>query len=342
MGIRINMGVWNGVFAVPCDVVDKFLKTTAHQQLKILLFLLRHSDRDFSVDELANEFNMHPIDVKDCITYWVNEGLLAENNCEYIPVENKNASQNSDDIPEIKPVQNITNNTDEAQTKKVRPLSRQQKPDMLYVSARLRESGELSYLMQEAEVILGRPLSNSDSATLVMLHDDDGLPVDVIIMILQYAKSEGKLAMRYIEKIGISWASEEVDTLEKAESKIKEIHNSRESWKKVSRIFGLKIAGTPTKAQLECSNRWLKQWRYSDEMIRLAYEICLDTKGEYNLKYIDGIIKRWREDAIQTKADYEAYLNNNSKKQSGTKKQSAGKSASYNLDDAKNDDLFDL
>ena len=54
-----------------------------------------------------------------------------------------------------------------------------------------------------------------------MLHDTDGLPVGVIIMLMQYAVSVGKGNIKYIEKMAISWANEEIDTVEKAENKIR-------------------------------------------------------------------------------------------------------------------------
>ena len=335
MNFKLNMGAWSNVFAVPTQIVDKHLKTAGHKQLQVLLYMLRNADKELSIELLSKEFNMHPMDAKDCLIYWENENILCKIDNEYKPSETTQ-QQNNDIVPTKSDDVKISNQL--KPTKKVRTISKPQKPDMIFVASRIKNSSELQYLMREAEAILSKPLSNSDFSTLVMLYDDDGLPIDVIIMILQYAKAEGKASMRYIESLGLNWASEEIDTLEKAEMKISQIKRNRSNWEKISKIFGIKNTGSPTKYQVDCSARWLDEWKYSSEMIRLAYEISVDSKGIYNLKYIDGIIKRWRKDAIQTKEDYDTATT--SKKENA--KTDNNKSSSFNLDTEEQSDLFDI
>ncbi len=348
MDFKLNLGAWNNIFAVPTNIIDKHLKTAGHKQLQILLYMLRNADKELSLDLLASEFNMHPIDVKDCLQFWETENVIKKSDNNFIPSEEKTVSpsQNINQGVSSTANESISNETSQVNSslpkltaKKSRSMSRPQKPDMIFVSSRIKNSEELQFLMQEAEMIFGKPLSNSDFSTLVMLHDDDGLPVSVIIMILQFAKSEGKASMRYIERLGIDWASDEIDTLEKAEFKISDIKRKRSNWETISKIFGVRNAGSPTKYQIECSTRWLDEWKYSKEMLRLAYEISIDSKGEYNLKYIDGIIKRWRKDSIQTRADYDSIMQNKISKQSTN---SNTGTASFDLNAENHSDLFDI
>ena len=355
MNFKLNLGAWNNIFAIPTDIVDKHLKTAGHKQLQILLYMLRNTSKTLSIELLAQEFNMHEIDVKDCLLFWECEGIISKTDDTYTPCKTSTSDQlfnektdtlENTETEIIKPTEISatvdTNNTSTKlqTTKKSRAVSRPQKPDMIYVSARIKNCKELQFLMQEAEDILGRTLSTSDFSTLVMLHDDDGLPTDVIIMLLQFCKSNGKTAIRYIERVGVNWASEEIDTLEKAENKIKEINQNKDSWRIVSNIFGITNTGSPTKLQTECATRWLKEWKYSAEMLRIAYEITIDTKGEYNLKYIDGVIKRWRKNAIQTVDDYKSLTEN--KSSASNKNKNEQQNSSYNLDLVNQSDLFDL
>ena len=67
----------------------------------------------------------------------------------------------------------------------------------------MNEDESIAFLMRSADEIFGRMTSNSDKETLLMIHEYDGLPVDVLIMLLQYALSVGKCNMRYIEKMAI-------------------------------------------------------------------------------------------------------------------------------------------
>lgn len=333
MGININLGAWNGVFAVPNDVVDKYIRLATEKQLKVLLWLLRNAGSEYTAEEIAQALSVHPLDIGDYIQFWVNAGLLCEMPQGLVPAQR----QAEKPLPEEKADGQAQAQQEKvpAEKKKPRALSRPQKPDSAYVAKRLSESGELSFLMEEAQVILGRPLSGGDSATLLMLHEDDGLPVDVILMILQYAVGEGKTAMRYIERVGADWASEDIDSVEKAEEKLRAIAGTKDAWRKVSRIFGLNSTGSPTKTQLECAGRWVNEWKYQEEMLRLAYETCVDTKGEYNLKYIDGIIKRWHSAGITAPQDVE-----NAKKPK--KKETAQKrGTSYDIDELESLSMFD-
>lgn len=74
--IGIDLGSWNGVFAVPNSVVDEHIKLAGAAQLKVLLFVLRHSGEAINTEQLGAELNMHPADVSDSINFWINCGLL--------------------------------------------------------------------------------------------------------------------------------------------------------------------------------------------------------------------------------------------------------------------------
>ena len=51
-----------------------------------------------------------------------------------------------------------------------------------------------------------------------MLFDDYGLPADVILMLLQYAKSRGRDNTSYIESVGKSWADRGINSHERAQA----------------------------------------------------------------------------------------------------------------------------
>lgn len=321
--ININLGAWSSVFAVPSEIVDKYIKLAGAAQLKVLLWILKNAGTPFKVEDIGNALSMHTADVRDCIEFWVTAGLLCKNDNCLVPKEESTAQVPLQMTQTAKEINNQHTAQKESQTEvakeaavpveepPIKPAppkrapARTQQPDSIFVAQRINGDENLANLMQEAQVILGRPLSHGDSATLLMMHDTDGLPVDVILMILQYAVGEGK-GMRYIEKMGINWASEGIDTHEKAEEKIWEISKTKDAWHKVAQTFGINNPGTPTDAQLEYANRWINLWGYSLEMLRIAYETCVDTKGEYNLRYINGIIKKWHTSGILTEKELEA------------------------------------
>lgn len=340
MEYKINLGAWSSVFAVPCDVVDKHIKLAGAAQLKVLLWVLRNSDKGFTVEDISADLGMHSADVKDSMQFWETAGLICINNMEISPASTATKQAINEEV------HNTTiNTTVPTEAKPQRALLRPLRPDSLFVAQRMNEDDNIASLMQEAELILGRPLSGGDTSTLLMLHDNDGLPVAVILMLLQFAMGEGKANMRYIEKVGVSWATDEVFTIERAEEKIEEINKKKNAWELVKRTFGLNTAGSPTKIQIEYSNRWINEYSLPTDLIREAYEICINTKGQYNIKYIDGIIKKWYTEGLKTLADVKKYqeiatTGSKAKQQPTNNKKEQWQNKSFDLKDIEGKDIF--
>ena len=78
MSVRINLGGWGSVFAVPSCIVDEHLKLASPQQLKVILFLLRNSEKSYTYKEIGDTLLIHEEDVKDSVTFWKERGVLAD------------------------------------------------------------------------------------------------------------------------------------------------------------------------------------------------------------------------------------------------------------------------
>lgn len=336
MSFSINLGDWGSVFVVPTSIVDKHIKLAGAAQLKVLLWILRNSGKDFTIDDIAKALSMHPADVKDAVQYWVETKVIAKREDGLYPCDSNFNEKECDKTKEIGDSQKK-----ELLNPKPQPvISRPQKPDMESVAKRISENSSVASLMQEAQVVLGRTITNGDCSTLLMLHDYYGLPIDVIIMVLQYASSVGKTNMKYIEKVAISWISDGIDTLQKAENKIKELDQKNRAWRKVENIVGIEHR-SPTAKEAEMTNRWVNEWGYSSEMIREAYERCVDARGKYIATYIDTIIKRWHSLKITTIAQA---IDEKGKQQYSSANEKTAKSkstASYDIDEYEKSSIFD-
>ena len=337
MAYNINLGVWGSVFAVPSVVVDEHLKIASAYQLKVLLYLLKNNSTTMDENTIGDALNMHPDDVKDSLSFWV---------------ERKVISVSEDKIAPVKPAETVTESfsvttvmSEEEPKKSKRPMSRPTRPEPGYVIKRLGSDPGLAMLMDEAQRIFGRMLSNAEAGTLVMLMDTDGLPVDVILMLLQYCADNGKGTMRYVEKIGIEWGSEGVNTIDLAEAKIRSLTESYSCYNRVATTFGMKNVGSPTKKQLSLANQWVSTWSFSEDMLRLAYERCVDSKGELNMDYINGILKKWYMAGWKNPDDIEKEESESPKKsmKKATKKKSNAleSDASYDIDEYEKKSIFD-
>lgn len=319
--ININLGNWNSVFAVPSKVVDEGLKFSDGVKLKVLLYVLRSSG-NASIDEkaISDATGVNITDIPEALEYWVNMGILAKSGEVYSP-----APKSESEVCESKTeVEKIAEGVDEK--KRRFSVTRPQKPDYVYTAQRLAADEELGILVNEAQGLLGKTLSNSDVATLLMLKDTCGLPLDVILMLIGYCISIGKGNMRSIDRLGIEWADNGVYSVEAADNRIRMAKQASVNFSIVSQAFELKNIGSPTKKQLEYSGKWVGDWKFSPEMLREAYERCVDAKGEAKFSYIDGILKRWHAQNIKTLAELKAA-------ESKPQAKAGKRTASYDIDE---------
>jgi len=330
MKYSLNLGQWNSIFAVPSALVDKHIKLATEAQLKVILYILRNSHASSTAD-ISSALNISEDEVENAVGFWMNRGLIREADGQLTP----GVSDNTDTPAKVPRAERNT------------AVSRAVRPDSAFVTKILKSDANLSGLMEEAQAVLKKPLSPGDIATLVMLYDSFGLPCEVLAMLLNYAVSVGNANMRFVERTGISWSDNGVFTVEAAEREIERLAQSKEAWGRVSALFGLHNSGNATKAQLSAAERWLYTWRFTDDMIVEAYERCVNAKGEYNMSYINGILKKWYEKRILNLDDLKKYESAGAKKPSSktsTKQRGSvfsADSASFDLSKYEKQSLFD-
>ncbi|MBQ5566029.1 MAG: DnaD domain protein [Clostridia bacterium] len=372
MNYTVNLGCWNSIFAIPTDIVDKYLKIAGSAQLKVLLYILRHSGSKFELNDIADYLNMSTFDVKDCIEFWVSFNVISVNNNIISPAAfNSNVKQSEPQntpAPVVPVVPNESNNNNsqtvhnnninisnspkEPEVKKDEPqtavktyekpsdtvVSRPLRPDPIYVAKRISEDKEIEALLNEAQYILGRPVSPNENAGMIMLHDNEGLPCEVILMLLTYGVS-AKKGMRQIEAMGAAWAKEGIRTVEQADNKISQLDEINESCRKVFSILHFEQR-TPSDKEEKIYTRWIKEWKFSDEMIKEAYDICINSKGKYIINYVNTILQRWYESGIRTVEQVHAQRPSNNAKKNNGNNDGSGNNSSFDISDLNGLSMF--
>ncbi|MGX8701751.1 DnaD domain protein [Caproiciproducens sp.] len=338
MSYSINLGDWNSVFAVPCSVVDQHIKLAGSVQLKVLLWELRHAGDPFEATDIAKALCIDKADVADAMLYWQQTGLFCEKDKELTPPgRTETVPENKEAVPMEKGPEHEPEKPGPAPAEKPRRLFfRPQKPDNAFVAKRIGESTEIACLMQEAEQILGRLISNGDSAMLLMLHDDFGLPADVIIMLLQYVVSIGKANTRYIEKVAMNWADEEIFTHEKAEEKLRRLDESQKAWRVVEQAAGIPHRAPSTKEQAFASV-WVAQWKFTLPLIHEAYERSVDNTGKFTISYMNKILERWNREGISTLEQAQK----DKEERAAARKSANPQKTSYDIEEYERSSVFD-
>ena len=106
MSVKINLGAWNSVFAVPSKIVDEGLKFSDGVKLKVLLYVLRNADRQLDTESISAATGVNVTDIPEALEYWINMGILAKNNDVLSPIESKSSDIISEPVqePELEPV----------------------------------------------------------------------------------------------------------------------------------------------------------------------------------------------------------------------------------------------
>lgn len=311
MAYRIDLGCWNGIFAVPNCVADEHLKLAGAASLKLLLYLLRYSGRSVSSEELTEVFHLAPADVADALSFWIERGVLTQNEDLMTPPPQKESTPAASLV--FEPLTQASETETSAGQVIPKPESlvvrRPPSPTRLTgteLARKVEADPELGLLIEKTQEILdGRLLTPSDMSVIVSIHDWAGMPADVLLMLLEYMKGEGKTSLRAIETAAYRWVDAGIDSHERAEAYILE----QKSLKGIEGQFAsaLGIGGQKlTSKQREYFRRWGIEWGFELPLVELAYERNIDNTAKLSFPYIDKILSAWYAEGYKTVSDVES------------------------------------
>ena len=333
MNYTVKKKIRGGVFEIPEIIADKHLKFASGEQIKVLLYVLRHPEKSQSAHAIAKFLKMDETDVEDCLQYWVLTNILEDE--ETAAKEKDVAPAKEKTEKPAEPVKFVPGQKKEPETVKSEEKVEYTKPTQAEIAARLDESAEIRSLFSDLQSKLGKTIGYDGQATIICLYDHFGLPAQVIFMLVDYCVSIGKTGYSYIEKAGSSWAEQEIDTVEKAAKKIDSLNKINKFWNKFAIAQGLPNA-KPTAKQAVYLSRWLDEYKMSFDMICLAYEETLERTGKISFSYADKILANWHESGFKTPDDVERAAKDRA---AAAKKPAGNPDASYNLDRVKSKDV---
>ena len=193
------------------------------------------------------------------------------------------------------------------------------------VARELREGSAFGLLLKEVQRTLGRTLPTGDTVKLFGIYDYLGLPPEVILQLVAYAKSEcqrvsgpGRIpTMNYIEKMAFTWAREGLFSLPAAERYI--MARAEQRTNENTLAAALRISG---RALTASERKYLDQWAemgFGPEAVAIAYDRTVLRTGKLAWSYMNKILKSWHAQGLHTPEEIEAG--------DGRKKAPAGKDA---------------
>ena len=280
MDYILNPSAMHSVFMVPSEAVKSYIKLASAEQLRVLLYTMSNISTGIDPDS-ASEYLGIPLDnVRDALNFWCDAGVFSKNSTvEFVKAPAK---------------RNV------AKTEVVKPTREE-------IAMMGSTDEKVVFLLREAELKFKRPLRFSEMQSLVSLYADDGMDVSLILMIVEYAINEGKSSIRFINETARIWQDNGVDSVVAAEEQIERINRQKSAWAIVERSFGIEHRQPSTK-ELEFSERWIVQWGFSREMLKAAYDSCIDSKTKLSMPYINKILESWHTKGYKTATDTNSYV----------------------------------
>ncbi|MBR3836485.1 MAG: DnaD domain protein [Clostridia bacterium] len=294
MAYTINPAVFGSMFAVPSQIVDNNLKLASASQLKTLLWIFRHASEPIDPAVISREINYRESDVCDALTVLCEWGVIASDGNVTVQLP----------APAPAPTPAAVSAPVATEIKKELPELALVKPSYDQVIARCEESPEIAHMFTDIEGLLGKTLGYDSECILLMMHDQYGLPVEVIYMLVSHCVSIGKGNLAYIAKVGKTWGEKEIDTIEKADEQITLLNACISLWKEFAGMAGIQNP-RPTASQSAYLQTWSREFRYGTDMIYLAYEETLDHSGKISFAYMNKVLANWHEKGLKTPSDVE-------------------------------------
>jgi DnaD/phage-associated family protein len=166
------------------------------------------------------------------------------------------------------------------------------------------DNSSVKGMLQDIEKLIGRPLSPKEMTLYLGWQKDFNFSPELILLLIQYCVSKGKVDYRYIEKIAMAWHDSNIKDIEGAQSFIKRHEDKWTNIRKILTYLGIK-SGDVMKPQEDILAKWLNVYKFPTEIIYKACDICFERLNRADFKYIDGILNSWFKDNIKSLEDIE-------------------------------------
>lgn len=309
---------------VPIYFIESIMPAANPTFVKIYIYALMLASTGSTVDNglIASKLGILESDVVGAFSYWQSAGVITYENdmIMFLPLDGTMAL-NTQSAAVQKPVRTApASEQPSAQTVNTAQAPNYSASD---VAKAMSEDSILAEIFTVAESMLAKPLSTQDTKTLYSFYDWLHFKPEIIILLLDHCISMGKTSMNYIEKVAIAWHDNGLFTAEDVEAYLKDSQSKKSFLYGVRKILGI-LDRNPTATEEKFINNWNEQYHMSEDMVALAYDICIVQTRKLSMPYMDKIMQRWHENGITT---VEAAKLDQSSFKANSKNQAAGNTA---------------
>lgn len=308
--------------AVSNCFIDNYMTEANDAQLKVYLYLLRmfQANQATSISDMADLFNHTEKDILRALKYWEKKKLLALDydssknltaiQLRSINAENPAAPQPADIVPlPSKQVVSADNAGTQTATGLQAAANTQaagstgstlpEKPSYSLDDLKaFRSNEETEQLLFIVEQYIGKPLTPSEMKTILFIYDKLGFSSDLIDYLIEYCVGRDKRDFRYIEKVALSWAEDQITTPKQAKALARKYDKTVYA---VMKALGKN--GNPTPKEASYIMRWTKELGFTLPVIEVACERTVLATDKHRFEYADSILTSWNRSHVHSVED---------------------------------------
>ena len=323
------------VTSIHNDFIEKYMPQANGSYVKVYLYLakcMQHGEKKLSISCLADRMENTEGDVLRALAYWEKQGLLIldrdpdseeitgidmlfpeDLGGEMVPASTAAVVSEAErqqmteagspigaDMPDMddgaeQPArEEIPDSMDMySQPGQDEDTDRLAKVPAAATKRDLSDDPEYAFLLPAVEQYMQRPLYPGEISLLEYLYVDLDFSAELILHLYEYCIGLDKTAPAYIRKVALNWHEKGVQTVE--EAKREAVEYSR-IYQVISKAFGF---GRPlAEAEMKIADRWVRDYGYSEDMIKEACGRTMLHIHKADFKYTEGILKNWKNSNI--------------------------------------------
>jgi len=279
--------------------IDEYMPKANGEFVKVYIHLIRcaaSTDKDLSLEKIADTFTCTESDIKRALRYWEGLGLLTltkdnSDNIKGICLEDCKKKEKASK----RFMNNIVfrNNTEESVTLEAKPK---------YTANEIQEFTEVEEVQQLlyiAETYLGRTLNPTDINTILYFYESLGFSIELIEYLIEYCVGNNKKRIRYIEAVALKWAEAGITTLEQAKVNTS-LYSNR--FYPIMKSMGI-YDRAPGDNEREYIIRWTDRLGFSTDIIIEACNRTITSIHKPDFRYANSILENWNKQGIHSIID---------------------------------------
>ncbi|MBO5338452.1 MAG: DnaD domain protein [Clostridia bacterium] len=280
--MKITIKYTGGIINLPSNIAD-IVPSAGEAELKVIISIFAYSghfnDFESVLPILSEKLELEINEVISALEFWAENGIITLDGYEISPSVVSAASERSNCAPTYTGSQ---------------------------ITKLLGTNPDFKMLADCAQNVLGKDFTPTDFTSLLFIKDHYKFSDEYILMLLAYCVENNTTNWAYIRKTSKILYDEGIDTYEKLESHFSARRNKRSFEYKIRKLFG--VGGREfTSKEKNTFEKWVDA-KFSYDLIKRAYELCIDNTGKSSWSYTSKILENWQIAGIKTVEDAEKSL----------------------------------